>query len=421
MNTWISFVKRKGFRNKYFLIEVMKIVKNLYQLILPYHLRGQIKLIRFKLLRKLKILPLLRRIGILTCNSYLQVNTSNAEEVFGANNQHTKIYKIVEEDITKPAIYLKEQKLDEMQPFTVVTENVVLNTTNSIFSLRNNHLLDRNLNAIGGYRIEFEKLPIYYAQIPPTVSKLKGTVAYLSDNSPSNYYHWMCGTLPLLRFYQTFLNITDIDFFYIGQFPLSGFHKESLERAGIAMSKIVQESCTADRILAAISSRFINFNDPISREAYLFTRSLFRDECNAGKENEKNRIYVMRGNSTRRKVINEVEVINFLESYGFQAIEMDNKTVKEQAEIFSRAEAIVAPHGAALTNLLFAQSQATVIEIIPYGYINNCFYVLASYGNLNYFYLTSKNMHQNIDAQYIDLYVDIAQLENICQIAYLSR
>ena len=100
---------------------------------------------------------------------------------------------------------------------------------------------------------------------------------------------------------------------------------------------------------------------------------------------------------------------------------MQGRTIQEQADVYYNADAIISVCGSALTNLLFAQSQATVIEIIPYGYINNCFYVLASYGNLNYFYLTSENMHQNIDAQYIDLYVDIERLEKICQIAYLSR
>ena len=347
------------------------------------------------------------------------MNSSNAEEVIGTNSKCTKNYKIIEEnDVTKSAIHFEEQKLHDIQPFLVISENIILDIKNREYSFRNNHLLDKDLNIIAGYRTRFEILPIY-KQILPPVAKIKGTVAYLSDTTPTNYYHWMCATLPLIRFYQTSTNLSEIDFFYVGNFPLSGFHKESLERAGIPMNRIVQEACTADRIVAAINSRFINFNDPISREAYLFTRNLFRDECNVGIKHEKTRIYVKRGNATRRRVINEAEVIDLLEQYGFQAVEMDNKTVKEQAETFANAEAIVAPHGAALTNLLFAQSNTKVIEIFPDGFINNCFYVLANYGNLNYFYLKGERFSQNIKAHSIDIYVDITKLEQICRMANL--
>ncbi len=397
----------------------MKAIKKIYQSIVPYHIRGKIRFLLFKSLRTLKIHYVLRSLDVLTCNKYIQLNSSNAEEVIGINSKYTNIDKIIEkDDITQSTIHFQEQKLDEIQPFLVVSENIILDIKNQEYSLQNNHLLDQKLNVIGGYRTRFETLPIY-GQILAPVTKIKGTVAYLSDTTPSNYYHWMCATLPLIRFYQTSVNLAEIDFFYVGNFPLSGFHKESLERAGISMNKVVQEACTADRIVAAISSRFIDFNDPISREAYLFTRNLFRDECNVGIKHEKTCIYVKRGNATRRRVINEAEVIDLLERYGFQAVEMDNKTVKEQAEIFANAEAIVAPHGAALTNLLFEQSNTKVIEIFPHGYTNNCFYVLANYGDLNYFYLKGEEISQKTKAHDLDIYVDITKLRQICKNANL--
>jgi capsular polysaccharide biosynthesis protein len=395
----------------------MKTVKQLYQRIFSYHLRGQIKLIVFKLFRKLQILSLLNKIGFLAANRYLPLNGNNIEEVLGVSNGHTQTYKIVEDIITtEPANHLSEQVLNEIQPFAAVTETVVLDTRDCGFSFRNNYILDRKLNVIGGYRIEFEKLPIYI-QTLSNATRLSGTVAYLSESEPSNYYHWMCATLPLIRFYQKFYNLADIDFFYVGQFPLSGFHEETLRKAGISMRQVIQKACTADRLVAAISSRFMGVNDPVSEEAYRFTRSLFQNECHRGAEKEKIRIYVPRGNVSRRRVINETAVIDLLSAYGFQTVEMDGKTVKEQAEIFSRAEAIVAPHGAALTNLLFAQPLTTVIEIIPNGFTNNCFYVLANYGKLNYLYLQGENIGQTKDAHHRDIYVDIQKLEKICQMS----
>jgi capsular polysaccharide biosynthesis protein len=175
-------------------------------------------------------------------------------------------------------------------------------------------------------------------------------------------------------------------------------------------------------MLMAISSRTIDFGDPITKEAYLFSRNLFLKSPSFDSKNKGNRFYVQRGNTKRRKVINEPQVISLLRKYGFEPIEMDNKTVQQQAELFSQAEAIVAPHGAALTNLLFVQAGVKVIELIPYGYTNNCFYAMASHGAAEYFYLQGEKANQgNSDIRCLDLYIDIQKLDEICKKASLVK
>jgi hypothetical protein len=403
----------------------MKTVRKIARSVLPFQLRCKIRKVVFKDFRRLKILDFLRSVGFLTYQSYIEVNAFNVERVFNKENGQIKIYTMGEENEIKAAVHLEGQELNGMQPFLATTETLLLDIRDSGFSFRNNHLLDKDLNVIGEQRTEelnkFLPLPIY-SEVISKATKLEGTVAYLSDPDPANYYHWMCRTLPLLRIYQKWFDWQEIDFFYIGQFPISSFHKESLEKAGIPLNKITQSACTADRILVAITNRTINWGDPINKEAYFFTRNLFLKNLKINFKNKKSRVYVKRGNPGRRKVINEIQVIALLERYGFASVLMDDKTVQEQAEIFSQAEAIVAAHGAALTNLLFIQARTKVIEIIPYGYVNNCFYAMTSHGEADYFYLQSEKTDQiNIDRRTIDLYVDIQKLEKILQKAYLSK
>jgi capsular polysaccharide biosynthesis protein len=275
------------------------------------------------------------------------------------------------------------------------------------------------MNVIGGYRTAFDNLPIYYHFLSKPIY-LKGMIAYLSDPQPSNYYHWMCGTLPLLRTYQSYLDLDAIDYFYVGQFHLTGFHQESLARIGININRVIQKACTADRMLAAITTRFVQLNDPISREAFFFTRNLFADVVTQHSSSPRTRIYVERGNVSRRRVINEDQILALLKKYDFEPVTMDGKSVSEQAEIFSRAEAIVAPHGAALTNLLFVQPYTTVIELLPEGYINNCFFVVASYAESNYFYLQGESTTtSHLNAHSLDLQIDIQKLEKLCRMAAL--
>ncbi len=407
---------------------ILDIVKKIYHLILPISVRGRLRFFIFKQLRQTGIINLLRKLGILTCNNHLQINVSNVEETFKSSNDCIRIYKMVEEDAIKPAINIEGQELDGMQPFIARTETVVIDIAECGFSFRNNYLLDRELNVITECGIEFEKLAIYF-HVLPKINRVKGTVAYLSDPEILNYYHWMCRTLPLLRIYQNFFDLQEIDFFYVGHDPLANFHRETLAKAGVAMSQVIQEPCAADRIVAAFNSRTVNYGDPISKEAYLFSKHLFYNVFDGNKR--KNRIYVKRGNVKRRKVINESQIIVLLEKYGFEPVVMDNKTVQEQAEIFAQAEAIVAPHGAALTNLLFIQPGVKVIELIPYGYLNNCFYALASYGEAEYFYLEGekiipgnldgRKLERYVDVRHLNLYIDIQKLDKICQMASLSQ
>jgi hypothetical protein len=379
----------------------------------------------FKKLRIPIINENLAKIRFLIYKNYLTINGQNPEKTLTNSNEYVKVNQMVEKDEIKPVVHLNGQEIEGLKPFVATTETVVLDIADDRFSFRNNHLIDKELNVIGEIRREedyqFDPFPIYYQTLQRPI-KLKGTVAYLSDPDPKNYYHWMCRTLPLIRIYQKFFGLQEIDFFYVGHFPISNFHKESLNQAGIAMSKVTQEACTADRLVMAITNRSIDFGDPINKEAYLFTRNLFIKKSEFKWSDNKSRIYVKRGNVNRRKVNNEAQVIGLLEKYGFAVVEMDNKTVQEQAEIFFQAEAIVAPHGAALTNLLFIQPGVKVIELIPYGYVNNCFYVMGSYGEAEYFYLQGERTTSNKDhVRNIDISIEVQKLEKICQMARLDK
>ena len=65
------------------------------------------------------------------------------------------------------------------------------------------------------------------------------------------------------------------------------------------------------------------------------------------------RIYVSRANASGRKIANEEEILPILTSRGFVCSELEEMSLSAQIELFSKAEAVVAPHGAGLTNLVW--------------------------------------------------------------------
>ncbi len=90
-------------------------------------------------------------------------------------------------------------------------------------------------------------------------------------------------------------------------------------------------------------------------------------------ENTKgNRYYISRNDTKNRNVINEDELLPILEEYGFKVIYPTEHPLKEQIEMFANAEAIVAPAGAAFTNLLYARPETKIVGFYPSDLLSSC-------------------------------------------------
>jgi hypothetical protein len=75
------------------------------------------------------------------------------------------------------------------------------------------------------------------------------------------------------------------------------------------------------------------------------------------------RIYLTRRDSKRRPLVNEREVADIVSAAGFEIVSPGEMSVSEQIALFAEAEHIVAPHGAALANIVFAPPGASLLEL----------------------------------------------------------
>ncbi len=74
-----------------------------------------------------------------------------------------------------------------------------------------------------------------------------------------------------------------------------------------------------------------------------------------GAEQFPKRIYLDRRGAPSRRLLNETEIISALRRSGFVPIAAERLSLPDQARLFRGAEAIVAPHGAGLTNIGFCR------------------------------------------------------------------
>jgi capsular polysaccharide biosynthesis protein len=104
----------------------------------------------------------------------------------------------------------------------------------------------------------------------------------------------------------------------------------------------------------------------------------------------KNRkIYITRKSASRRKILNESEIIEVVMRHGFEIFDFDLINFQEQVEIIINTSILVSLHGAALTNMMFMEPASTIIELLPKETMNDkCYFILAGTMKHNYYYLT---------------------------------
>ncbi|MFW5881332.1 MAG: glycosyltransferase family 61 protein [Roseicyclus sp.] len=124
------------------------------------------------------------------------------------------------------------------------------------------------------------------------------------------------------------------------------------------------------------------------------------------------RIYVSRARARFRRLRNEDEILPMLEARGFERVFLEEMDFEAQVELMRRAEAVVAPHGAGLTNVMFCAEGTHVVEIASPRFPNPNFYAVASAMGQPY-YIAQAAEHGEVDPLQRDLSVAPDRLRDI--------
>ncbi|WP_160113910.1 glycosyltransferase family 61 protein [Halobellus limi] len=226
------------------------------------------------------------------------------------------------------------------------------------------------------------------------------------------YYHWIAQYLPKLRMLELYESQTGREpQLLIPEDPPS-FVVETLSLLGYGSDRCIEwngKETEVDRLV--ISNFNIHSSDlklfEYSRRDYQWLREtvLSGNEIATNRDGGK-KIYISRQQSARgRSVLNYDELMEELESRGFESYVMESLPIRKQIQVIADAETIVSPHGAGLTNMIFSED-ATIVELFPESYISPYFYFLANVLGFEYEYLISESEEN-------DLIVDIEFLQTV--------
>ena len=254
-----------------------------------------------------------------------------------------------------------------------------------------------------------------------------GRALYVQDTIRTpNYAHWLLDTVPRMRL------LGDDDRLVLYRAD-PGFVRATLEAMGVGPERVVELAKTpALRVarLEAESSVGRDFFHPAQKGSaplVAFVRGVFGgdgDEDDAGDDAEDDaedgdgaspeRIYLSRNRSDQRRLANEHELLPALEAHGFATVYAEEHSMAEQAGLFRRARIIVAPHGAALANIVFSRTGCSVFELFEPNYGTASFYVLANRLGLRYYSMrgegavlgSEERARRKAELQKLDLAVD---------------
>lgn len=261
-----------------------------------------------------------------------------------------------------------------------------------------------------GQKIVSETLRMTGRQFSPLIHPLDDNIGYLVDsaiplrgvNAPvlnltqkgqGNYYHWMIDILPRLYVAERFLGLKNMRY---AVSRVMDFQKQTVGLFGFVPGGDIwfRGEPTVCRELWHIDNIFGPTGRTPGTLATEYTAALRSAVLSSRVDGGFDRLYISRRDSSNRVMVNEAALEQRLGELGFAVVCLSGLSVPEQATLFNSAKVIVAPHGAGLTNLLFANSEARVVEIFPSNYINFCFFRICGLLNLEYAAVTAPVLPQ---------------------------
>lgn len=204
---------------------------------------------------------------------------------------------------------------------------------------------------------------LIHQRMLPEVEHRAGSVISLALDGHKNFYHWMYEVLPRWHIIKA-SGLTHNGSVYA--FLQHRFHRESLALLGLVPARIV-DSASLPFLRADVVQvpSFVRSDEPWICQ--WLRDALLAPALKHSSLHTRKRIYISRKQAKSRKIVNEPALVELLKKYDFTEICLEDYALSGQIALFHAAQAIVAPHGAGLTNLTFSESGAFALELIAQG------------------------------------------------------
>ncbi len=207
----------------------------------------------------------------------------------------------------------------------------------------------------------------------PRPRRLQGGLAVAAVAEGSNYFHWLFEAVPRLAL------LADAAPMPVLVQSDRAFQQEWLALLGVQPQQVVSVTKHGHWLPDTLH---VPAQNPPYQGVHPDTCELLRDVARrtgvalGTKRSDGRKLFVTRGGARHRRLIGEADLEEALARRGFETVDPGLMTARQQIGLFSDATHVVAPHGAALSNLVFCPRGIRVVELFAPGYVNPCFWTV---------------------------------------------
>jgi hypothetical protein len=330
------------------------------------------------------------------------------------NKYHSKRklpVNFVESDLS----LFQDELSKEIPPITLVKlHNVNINSGCVVFK-RGMPFDDKKINPLlsDNYRSIKGKIKFFLINyVKKKKITLNNDAIWFIDLWSKNYFHWLTDVIPRLISIQNFLK---------GRTVLLPFHYNDCDYVtnSLSMFKDIDIRFIRDHEVIFCKRLLLtphtidtsgNYNDKLIKR----TRDFVKANCASIYSGEKfEKIYISRQKAKNRKILNEEEFFTVLRDYGFDILCFEDYSWTEQIGIVRNCKYLCSAHGAGLANMLFMDTNTSVLEFRKKGDAQrNCYFSLTSALDLNYFYQECDVDDNYCRTQNYNFLIDVKLLRN---------
>lgn len=273
-------------------------------------------------------------------------------------------------------------------------------------------------NRFNGKGLWYGPLIKSYLKVASSLFRLRNvkkldTAFYVTNSRSKNFFHWFLDVLQKLEFIER--NCGGVTQQTVAIIP-SGYRAEFMIFSLYAFDlRLLQQD--DDQLISVKKLMMVpdlaptgNYRKEVVLNLRKKLRNYFLSEIEGGIEVK--RVYITRKNAWRRKIVNEADLLPILVELGFEVIDMDALSFKQQIQVMLGAEMLVSLHGAGLTHMLWMRDGGKVLEIrASRDCHNNCYFALASDLELDYYYFLADKTNVAQSTQDADYIIDPKHFE----------
>lgn len=252
------------------------------------------------------------------------------------------------------------------------------------------HRLDAETSTYFGVS-DWRAHPVYLRPTLGRIEHVPGTVLSLTTRgTTSNYYHFLYDAIARLGVLEESLPDATWDAVVVPH--QTRYQKALLELVGLQGTFLEPRrglTYRADRLLVPSNPNW-HLEAPPATVAWLRAKL-----PPTAVPDLPRRLYLTRGDLPHtRRYVEEAALLPELEKRGFHRLDAGSLSVQEQINAFANTEAIVAPHGAALTNMTFSPPGVKVLEMFPATYVHLGLWSIAQAIGADYRYLVADGVEK---------------------------